>query len=102
VVGCATDERAGDPAVLLRSVALQAEERGRGSGRALVARTLDRAARSGARSAFLLTTTAEAFFSHLGFIRSAREEVPPALLGSAEFRGACPSTAVVMRRAMTR
>jgi arsenate reductase len=63
-------------------------------------RTLERAARAGATSACLLTTTAEAFFTHIGFARIDRADVPAALLQSVEFRGACPSTAVIMRRAL--
>jgi phosphinothricin acetyltransferase len=96
VVGCATVERAGGPAVLLRSVALSPSVRGTGAGRTLVDRVLGRAARAGATRAVLLTTTAEAFFTHLGFRRITRDEVPASLLASAEFTGACPSTAVVM------
>jgi N-acetylglutamate synthase-like GNAT family acetyltransferase len=100
VVGCATVEQAGESVVLLRSVALRASEQGAGGGRALVMRTLERAARAGATSACLLTTTAEAFFTHIGFARIDRADVPAALLQSVEFRGACPSTAVIMRRAL--
>jgi phosphinothricin acetyltransferase len=100
VVGCAALERMGDPDVLLRSVALAPGERGSGAGRALVTRTINQAARAGARSVVLLTTTAEAFFAHLGFTRIDRAGVPASLLGSAEFTGACPSTAAIMRAAV--
>jgi len=110
-VGCATYEdycsgaagssAAGldsEQAVLLRSVALALAERGTGAGRLLVDRVLDRARRGGATSAILLTTTAEAFFAHLGFTRITRDDVPAALLTSAEFTGACPASAAIMRR----
>jgi L-amino acid N-acyltransferase YncA len=112
ITGCASYEDPGPPTehtngttaierpVLLRSVALRPAERGTGAGRLLVERTLDRARRQGATSAILLTTTAEAFFAHLGFVRMTRADVPPALLGSAELTGACPSSAVIMRRVL--
>jgi L-amino acid N-acyltransferase YncA len=103
VVGCATFENgepvaAVPPAVLLRSVVLSPSERGAGAGRLLVERTLERARRAGIESVVLLTTTAETFFAHLGFVRMARAEVPAALLTSAEFTGACPDSAVIMAR----
>lgn len=97
-VGCATVERAGEPDVLLRSVALRASERGTGAGRLLVERTLGRAAGQGARSAVLLTTTAEAFFLRLGFAKISRAEVPATLRNSPEFTGVCPASAIVMQR----
>jgi phosphinothricin acetyltransferase len=100
IVGCAAVERIGAADVLLRSVAIASAERGSGAGRALVVRTVDRAARMGAASVVLLTTTAEAFFAPLGFRRIDRVDVPASLLGSAEFSGACPSTAVIMQAAL--
>ena len=48
----------------------------------------------------LLTTTAMDWFPRFGFTRINRADVNPALLVSEELRGACPATAVVMRRAL--
>jgi L-amino acid N-acyltransferase YncA len=96
VVGTAGLECYPSDAVLLRSVAVAAAERGTGAGRRLVERVLERAARRGARHAVLLTTSAQAFFTHLGFVPVCRDDVPRALHASAEFRGACPATAAVM------
>jgi phosphinothricin acetyltransferase len=111
IVGCAALEvpiRVAAPAsvpfkshaLLLRSVALAASERGSGAGRLLVARALDLARREGATLVVLLTTTAEPFFARLGFRRIPRDEVPAALLDSAEFNGACPDTAAIMAIAL--
>jgi amino-acid N-acetyltransferase len=97
VVGCAALEFYG-PDALLRSVAVDGAVHGRGVGRRLVAAALDLARDRGAATVYLLTTTAEAFFHHLGFERVARESVPAAVRASVEFTSACPASAAVMRR----
>lgn len=96
IVGCAGVERYGD-AALLRSVAVAPEHRGQGLGDRLVRELIGRASRQGLRSIFLLTTTAEQYFARRGFKRVARDRVNPELFDSAEFCGACPTTAVCMR-----
>ena len=53
-----------------------------------------------APQAFLLTTTAERFFPKFGFERIERTDVPASLQASIEFRSACPSSAIVMRKAL--
>ncbi len=85
-------------AALLRSAGVRESERGTGIGEALVTSLLARAKSNGVHTLVLLTTTAERWFPRFGFVEIAREEAPPALYASAEFRGACPATAVVMRR----
>jgi amino-acid N-acetyltransferase len=97
IVGCAALELYG-PDALLRSVAVDGALQRRGVGRGLVAAALDLARDRGAATVYLLTTTAETFFHHLGFERLAREAVPAAVRGSVEFTSACPATAAVMRR----
>ena len=97
VVGVAGMERYGDGG-LLRSVAVAQEWRGTGLGRALVERVLDEGRAAGVREVYLLTTTAEHYFPRLGFTCVDRKTVPKAVQGSAEFTGACPATAIVMRR----
>jgi len=87
-----------DGSALLRSVAVADDHRGTGIGRALVERALDAAAAAGADDIFLLTTTAERYFPRFGFTPVSRDEVTAPLLASAEFRGACPASATVMRR----
>jgi amino-acid N-acetyltransferase len=47
---------------------------------------------------FLLTTTAEHYFSALGFARVERHDVPASVQTSIEFTTACPSSATVMRK----
>lgn len=97
LVGCAALELYGDDA-LLRSVATSPSERGQGLGGTLVREALALAERRGVRRVWLLTTTAERYFPRFGFVRAPRSEAPLALGRSAEFRGACPDTAILMRR----
>jgi amino-acid N-acetyltransferase len=97
LVGAAGVEVYGD-AALLRSVAVDLAWRGSGLGRLLTEHALAEAEAAGARDVYLLTTTAEHYFPRLGFACLAREEAPPALSASAEFRGACPASAVLMHR----
>jgi amino-acid N-acetyltransferase len=85
---------------LLRSAAVEEEWRGSGVGRVLIDRALAMSNERGIRDVFLLTTTAEHYFPRFGFACVGRESVPEALQASAEFQGACPSTAVVMRKCM--
>jgi amino-acid N-acetyltransferase len=83
---------------LLRSVAVRPDQRGTGLGRAIAAAAVEQARETGVVELFLLTTTAESFFPRLGFVLSERGDMPSALAASEELRGACPATAVVMRR----
>ena len=96
VVGCAAVERYGDSG-LLRSVAVAPAEQGKGTGRVLVDRCLRHAAAEGMRTLVLLTTTADRYFPRFGFEVIDRDRVPDAVRASAEFRGACPASATVMR-----
>src|SRR6266480_6916788 len=83
---------------LLRSAVVAPEHRGSGIGRRLVEQVIERADEAGIDELYLLTTTAEDYFPRFGFTRTTRSAVPDALKASAEFRGACPETAVVMTR----
>jgi len=83
---------------LLRSAVVSPHHRGSGIGRRLVEQLLERAEEAGVDELFLLTTTAEKYFPKFGFTRTTRSAVPDSLKSSAEFRGACPDTAIVMSR----
>jgi len=97
VVGVAGLEVCRDNA-LLRSVAVLPEWRSRGLGRALVSRVISDAEARGIRGLYLLTTTAERYFPSVGFREIARDNVPTDVRETAEFRTACPASAVVMCR----
>jgi amino-acid N-acetyltransferase len=83
---------------LLRSVAVAPEWQGRGLGRALVTRVIADAEARGLRALYLLTTTAEHYFPSFGFVRTSRDRVPEEVRATEEFKGVCPSSAVVMER----
>jgi len=96
VVGAIGVERYGSTG-LLRSLVVSERGRGQGIGRALVEALFDQCAEQGIGRLYLLTTTAERYFPRFGFEEIARDEVEPAVTASAEFRGACPASAIVMR-----
>jgi amino-acid N-acetyltransferase len=83
---------------LLRSVAVDAAQRGAGLGQELTRAALAAAAARQVAGVYLLTTTAEGFFPRFGFEPVARDEVPESVRESVEFRSACPASAVVMRK----
>jgi N-acetylglutamate synthase-like GNAT family acetyltransferase len=85
---------------LLRSVVVLPEMRGRGLGRAMTEEVLARAYELGARRAYLLTATAEAFFEHEGFTRIERDAAPPAILATRQAATIC-STAALLARPLT-
>lgn len=82
---------------LLRSVATVPELRGRGFGipfcRALVQMTREKKL----SSLYLLTTSAENFFTKLGFVKVERSEAPKEIAATTEFSSLCPDSAVCMR-----
>jgi amino-acid N-acetyltransferase len=99
VVGAVGLEIYGDCA-LLRSAVVDAGRRGSGLGRDLVESLLQRAGTRGVREIYLLTTTAENFFPRFGFARISRDVVAAPVRASEEFRGACPDSAIAMRKVM--
>jgi N-acetylglutamate synthase-like GNAT family acetyltransferase len=87
---------------LLRSTAVREGWRSRGLGRRLVERAVAAAESRGIEALYLLTTTAERYFPSLGFTRVERDDTPASVRASEEFRSACPSSATVMTRPLTR
>lgn len=101
LVGCAAVERYRNVG-LLRSVAVASSEKGKGSGAALVSRCIADAREAGIEALVLLTTTAELYFPRFGFDVIDRAAAPDGVRESAEFRGACPASATVMRLVLSR
>ena len=87
--------------VLLRSVVVLPEARGKGYGRAVTEAMLARAGGAGARHVYLLTTTAESFFEHDGFTRIERAEAPASILATKQAATIC-STAALLTRSIVR
>ena len=86
------------PDVLLRSIVVLPPYRGRGFGRDITAALAMRAGSGGARQAYLLTTTARAFFERLGFRVIDRRTAPAPILATREASALCPSTAPLMTK----
>jgi len=97
LVGCIAVEVAGEDA-LLRSLAVRPDVRGKGIGAALHERAVALASLLGARTAYLLTTTAAKYAASKGFEQVDRASVPPGIAALPQLRGICPSMAVCMRR----
>ena len=86
------------PYGLLRSLVVDEAYRNRGCAKALVS-ALERYARlEGLSCMYLLTETAEQFFSSLGYEVVARSEVPDPIRATREFSGLCPHDAAVMKK----
>jgi amino-acid N-acetyltransferase len=97
IVGAVGAERGGADA-LLRSLVVAPGRRGSGLGGRLID-GLERAAGAwGVRRWWLLTTTAENFFTARGFRVAARSEAPEAIQRTGQFAGGCGSSAVCMTR----
>lgn len=101
LVGCGGSEAYAN-AALIRSIAVDPMHRRSGIGRLIVRNLLDRLSARGIREFYLLTTSAQDYFSKRGFKTCDRDEVHPQLLASREFQDACPSTATCMRLVMQR
>jgi amino-acid N-acetyltransferase len=85
-----------DRAGLLRSVVVIEQQRSTGLGEKLVRAILEQAKSNHLSSVHLLTETAADYFPRFGFQIVAREALPKSLHASAEFRGACPDSAIAM------
>lgn len=96
LAGCAGVELY-DGAGLLRSVAVTPAVRGRGLGERLTRDRIAYARKMRLESLWLLTTTAPAYFSRLGFAPFDRAAAPMSLQRSAEFAEVCPASASCMR-----
>ena len=95
LLGCAGLEIYGD-AGLLRSVAVNLNQRSNGIGSRLVKNILENAKNHQLSSISLLTETAEDYFRRFGFQYVTRAEIPESLNASLELCGVCPDTAMVM------
>jgi amino-acid N-acetyltransferase len=97
VVGIGGIERYGANG-LLRSVVVAESKRGHGYGAALCDALEDRARADEVATLYLLTTTAEEFFSQRGYEVVSREAVPSSIRGTTEFAELCPDSATCMRK----
>jgi amino-acid N-acetyltransferase len=85
-------------AALLRSLVVSPAARSRGYGSALVTEIEAYAQQIGVRELYLLTNSAEAFFSNRGYRILDRADVPEAIRQTAEFSSLCPASAICMHK----
>lgn len=81
---------------LLRSLVVAPGRRAEGIGGALLAHAESYARTCGIRSIYLLTTTAERFFSRRGYVPAARAAVPESIRLTREFADLCPASSAFM------
>ena len=81
---------------LLRSLAVDPTQRKHGLGKSLVDFAEAHAASLGVKSLYLLTTTADALFSRLGYAHASREEAPRVIKATSQFSALCPASSVFM------
>jgi len=99
-IGIAGLEEYGDMG-LLRSVVVEAPNRGRGYG-TLLCKALETTAQdNGIDTLYLLTTTASEFFAAEGYSTVERATVPDTIRDTNEFEDLCPSTATCLRKSLT-
>lgn len=85
---------------LLRSLVVLPEARGKGVGKAIVARLARRSFAEGASSLTLLTTSAADYFAGIGFKRIERAEASEAILTTRQAKDLCPSSAVILSKSI--
>ena len=85
---------------LLRSACVKSKFQNKGIGKRLYDILLTYAREKGINEIVLLTTTAKQYFSRAGFETIDRQSISGTILASAEFQGACPSNAIVMRKVL--
>ncbi|AKD53863.1 arsenic resistance N-acetyltransferase ArsN2 [Spirosoma radiotolerans] len=85
---------------LLRSVAVDPAHQGKGIAAQLIDRLLATADASHLAELYLITNTADGYFTRYGFAPVSREAVPQAIQQTQQFSGLCPSSAIVMKRTL--
>jgi len=101
IVGAVGLENYGESG-LLRSLCVRTDRRSEGIGRALLLAIEAAAFARGVRDLYLLTFSAAPYFEKHQFIEVARDRVPVAIRGTAQFRTLCPAFATCMRKRLPR
>lgn len=97
VIGAVALQIAGRDA-LLRSLVVAAGQRGQRIGKQLIQRIESLAQQRGVTTLYLLTTTAEVFFTRHGYTAADRQHAPAAIRALREFSSLCPASASFMRK----
>jgi N-acetylglutamate synthase-like GNAT family acetyltransferase len=81
---------------LLRSLAVKKNLQNKGYGTCLVNYLVDESRKDEITDLFLLTQTGQSFFGKIGFRKIDSSHITESIKDSAEFKGACPTTATLM------
>jgi amino-acid N-acetyltransferase len=84
------------PDALLRSLVVAAAWRASGLGSMLLAHAESHARTKDVSSVYLLTNTAEDFFTRRGYLDADREHAPAAIRRTREFASLCPTSSAFM------
>lgn len=101
LVGCVGLEVLEGEVGLLRSVAVDEAHRGTGLGKELVEAMEEHARKQGVQELYLLTTTADAFFTSLGYRKLTREAAPAGIAATTQFSELCPSSSCLMAKRLS-
>jgi amino-acid N-acetyltransferase len=85
---------------LLRSMVVDSSFRNRHIAEQLVNTLEENAKTREMKTIYLLTETAEQYFSRKGYVRINRQDVPVELFRSSEFSHVCPVSATVMKKSL--
>ncbi len=83
---------------LLRSLVVHVDARNSGCGKLLVVKIEQLAQQKQLKTLYLLTNTAEKFFTNLNYEKVERLYVPRPIRETREFATLCPESAIVMRK----
>jgi amino-acid N-acetyltransferase len=83
---------------LVRSVSVQKNLQGRGLGKVIINELERISTEQGINCLYLLTTTAEEFFSRQGYEVISREDAPSAIKNTSEFSIICSSSSTLMKK----
>ena len=81
---------------LLRSLCVKEGFKNQKLGEKMLTYLLNFCAHENIQTLYLLTTTAEHYFTRFGFETITRDETPPSIQNTREFQDICPSSAIIM------
>ena len=85
-----------DSVALLRSIAVHPDSRGQGLASAITHHLIEQAQSREMRQLYILTETAETYFSQFGFYSIPRQAAPVRIQATRQFESLCPSSAQLM------
>lgn len=90
-----------DRIALVRSISVQPSQQHSGLGSIIIKELENIAREKSITDLYLLTTTADKFFSRQGYSVVKRNELPESIRKTSEFTSVCPASAIAMKKALT-